>query len=100
MDINYLQELDNFYASATHIDMDVPNGILDVDTNSVEIAFLILSKYISKERAESLRASIFFNNCHKVIILNKSKLGILLYCGAKLVSTMKGIANNNKEEKE
>lgn len=99
MDINYLKELDNFYATVTHIDMDIPNGVLDVDTNSVEQAFLVLSKYISKEAAESLRASIFFNNCRKVMMLNKSKLGILLYCGAKLVSTMKGIANNNKEKK-
>lgn len=79
---DYSKELKDFYMSNRTIDK-VPDGVLDVDTNSVELAYLALSRFLTKEDAKSLRASIFFNNCHKVMILDKSKLGVALYRGAK-----------------
>lgn len=85
---DYSKELKDFYMFNRTIDK-VPDGVLDVDTNSVELAYLALSRFLTKEDAKSLRANIFFNNCHKVMILDKSKLGVALYRGAKYAQWLK-----------
>lgn len=87
--------LNLFYQALLLNDTKVPEGILDVDANLVMMAFMVLSKFISEEEANSLRASIFFNNCNKVMILNKSRLGKLLYKGAKIICN-----TTNKTEKD
>ena len=92
---NITSILNVLYIAALQANTEVPDGVLDVDTKSVEIAFVVLSKYLTKEETNSLRASIFFNNSHKVMILNKSSLGKLLYKGAKTVYEL----THNTEEK-
>lgn len=96
---DYSKKLNDFYNGIMlNLAIDkVPDGVLDVDTNSVELAYLALSKFLTKENAESLRASIFFNNCHKVMILNKSKLGVALYKGAKYVQWLKLTEHMNEK---